>query len=64
MTIAVTFSTLAGRKTLLLTKEEALKCEVGEQVRHVLKLAEEGACGAEFNLPFYGRVNIEVVGKE
>lgn len=61
MTVSITFSTLSGRKTLFLSAEEALKTEVADQVRSVLDRRSEGVVGAEFQLPFFGRVNIDIV---
>lgn len=63
-TISVTFSTLAGRKNLLWTLKEALESELAAQVRHLLKLSEEGAVGIQIQHPFYGKINLDLAGRE
>lgn len=60
-TVSITFSTIGGRENLLMTVEEALKTEVAPQVRSVLERRAEGVVGAQFNLPFFGRVNIDII---
>lgn len=61
-TIAVTFSTLAGRKTVLWTMKEALTSDLADQVKHLLSLAKEGVVGIEISHSFYGRVNLDITG--
>jgi len=62
MQISITFSTLAGRRHLILPLEDALKTEVADQVRHLVKInQEDGAVGAQFNLPSFGKVNIDII---
>lgn len=62
ITVAVTFGTVSGRKTVLWTLEEALTSELASYVRSLM--ADRAAVGCEIQHPFYGRVNIDLSGRE
>lgn len=61
ITVSVTFSTVAGRKNVLWTLEEALTSELAQNVRSLM--ADPAAVGCQIDHPFYGRINIDLAGK-
>lgn len=61
MTVSVTFSTVSGRRNVLWTLDQALTSELATYVRSLM--ADRAAVGCQIDHPFYGRVNIDLVGR-
>lgn len=56
------FSTIQGPQRLVMSVEEAAKDDtIRSHVAHVVKISEEGAVGATFNHPLFGKLEINLI---